>query len=78
MTYRALAKPLADGTGVIVVAVPLGDLESTLRHLLWIELIVSALVLVGLGGPLVGHGAPGPPPPRVHDQRRPAPSPRAT
>jgi two-component system OmpR family sensor kinase len=49
VTYRALAKPLADGTGVIVVAVPLGDLESTLRHLLWIELIVSALVLVGLG-----------------------------
>ena len=49
VNYRALAKPLADGSGVIVVAVPLGDLESTLRHLLWIELIVSAVVLVGLG-----------------------------
>ena len=49
VTYRALAKPLVDGTGVIVVAVPLGDLESTLRHLLWIELIVSAVVLAGLG-----------------------------
>ncbi len=49
VTYRALAKPLADGSGLVVVAVPLGDLESTLRHLLWIELIVSALVLAGLG-----------------------------
>ena len=49
VTYRALAKPLADRSGVIVVAVPLSDLDSTLRRLLWIELIVSALVLVGLG-----------------------------
>ena len=49
VTYRVLAKPLADGSGVIVVAVPLSDLDSTLRHLLWVELIVSALVLVGLG-----------------------------
>jgi two-component system, OmpR family, sensor kinase len=49
VNYRALAKPLANGRGVIVVAVPLGDLESTLRHLLWIELVVSGLVLVGLG-----------------------------
>jgi two-component system OmpR family sensor kinase len=49
VTYRALAKPLAHGIGVIVVAVPLSDLESTLRHLLWVELIVSVLVLAGLG-----------------------------
>ncbi len=49
VSYRALAKPLADGSGVIVVALPLTDLESTLRRLLGIELIVSAAVLVGLG-----------------------------
>ncbi len=49
ISYRAVAKPLADGTGVIVVALPLTDLESTLRRLLGIELIVSAAVLVGLG-----------------------------
>jgi len=49
VTYRALAKPLVDGSGVIVIAVPLTDLESTLRHLLWIELIVSVVVLAGLG-----------------------------
>jgi len=49
VTYRALAKPLANGSGVVVVAVPLTDLDSTLRHLLWVELIVSALVLAGLG-----------------------------
>ena len=47
--YRALAKPLADGTGVVVVAVPLADLESTLQHLLWVEIVDSALVLAGLG-----------------------------
>ena len=49
MSYRVLAKPLSDGTGVVVVAVPLTDLDSTLQHLLFIELVVSALLLVGLG-----------------------------
>ena len=34
VAYRALAKPLAGDSGVIVVAVPLTDLESTLRQLL--------------------------------------------
>ncbi len=48
-SYRALAKPLADRSGVIVVALPLTELESTLRRLLGIELIVSAAVLMGLG-----------------------------
>ncbi len=50
VAYRAVAKPLAGGAGVIVVAVPLTDLESTLGQLLSIEVIVSALVLLGLGG----------------------------
>jgi two-component system OmpR family sensor kinase len=50
VSYRAVAKPLTHGDGVIVVAVPLTDLESTLRQLLSIEVIVSALVLLGLGG----------------------------
>jgi two-component system OmpR family sensor kinase len=49
VSYRALAKPLAAGSGVIVVAVPLTDVDSTLRQLLLIELIVSGLVLIGLG-----------------------------
>ncbi len=49
VSYRAVAKPLADKSGVIVIAVPLTDLDSTLRRLLLIELIVSALLLVGLG-----------------------------
>ncbi len=49
VTYRALARPLSHGSGVIVVAVPLTDLESTLRQLLLIELVVSAVVLFGLG-----------------------------
>ncbi len=49
VSYRALAQPLSNGSGVIVVAVPLTDLEGTLRQLLLIELVVSAVVLFGLG-----------------------------
>jgi two-component system, OmpR family, sensor kinase len=48
VSYRAVAKPLTDGRGVIVVAVPLDDLDTTLRRLLLTELIVSGAVLVGL------------------------------
>jgi two-component system OmpR family sensor kinase len=47
--YRALAQPLSKGQGTIVVAQPLTDISSTLGHLLFIELLVSGLVLVGLG-----------------------------
>ena len=46
--YRAVARPLPNGSGTIVVAQPLTDLNSTLRQLLIVEGIVSALVLAGL------------------------------
>jgi two-component system OmpR family sensor kinase len=46
--YRAVAKPLIGG-GVMVIAVPLTDEESTLSQLLLIEVIVSAVLLLGLG-----------------------------
>ena len=49
VSFRALAKPLVGNSGVIVVAVPLTDLDGTLRQLLLIELVVSAVVLLGLG-----------------------------
>ncbi len=49
VAYRAVSKPLAGGAGVVVVAVPLTDLNTTLGQLLLIELIVSAIVLAGLG-----------------------------
>ncbi len=49
VSYRALAKPLAGHDGVLVVAVPLTELDSTLSRLLLIEAIVSAAVLIGLG-----------------------------
>ena len=49
VSYRVVTKPLSNGSGTVVVAVPLTDLESTLRQLLVIELIVSVLLLVGLG-----------------------------
>jgi two-component system OmpR family sensor kinase len=49
VSYQALAKPLAANGGVVVIAVPLTDLDSTLQHLLLIEVVVSLLLLVGLG-----------------------------
>jgi two-component system, OmpR family, sensor kinase len=49
VAYRAVAKPLIDGEGTIIIAVPLTDLTSTLRQLLLIEVIVSAVLLAGLG-----------------------------
>ena len=49
VAYRALAKPLTGDNGVIIIAVPLTDLESTLRQLLYIELVVSVVLLLGLG-----------------------------
>ena len=46
--YRAVAKPLTGG-GVMVIAVPLTDVQSTISQLLLIEIIVSAVLLLGLG-----------------------------
>ena len=48
LSYRVVAKPLKSG-GVVVIAVPLTELEGTLRQLLLIELVVSLIVLAGLG-----------------------------
>jgi two-component system OmpR family sensor kinase len=49
ISYRVLARPLANHSGFIVVAVPLNDLQSTLNQLFWIEVAVSLLLLVVLG-----------------------------
>jgi two-component system OmpR family sensor kinase len=48
IAYRAVAKPLANGGGVVIVAVPLTELNSILGRLLTIEIFVSGLVLLGL------------------------------
>jgi two-component system OmpR family sensor kinase len=48
-SYRVLAQPLANHDGTIVVAESLSATDSTLQRLLFIELIVSASVLVILG-----------------------------
>jgi two-component system OmpR family sensor kinase len=48
-SYRVLARPLPNHGGTIVVAESLSVTESTLQRLLFVELIVSALVLVILG-----------------------------
>jgi two-component system OmpR family sensor kinase len=48
-SYRVLARPLANHDGTIVIAQSLSGTDGTLQRLLFIELIVSALVLVILG-----------------------------
>ncbi len=45
--YRVLAEPLDNG-GTLVVAMPLTSVDQTLGRLLWIELLVTAAVLVAL------------------------------
>jgi two-component system OmpR family sensor kinase len=47
--YRALATSLGFGNGVIVVAVPLGDVDQTLHRLLLVEGLVILGVLLALG-----------------------------
>ncbi len=54
LTYRVLAEevglpPPGFGTGVVVVAVPLTDVDQTLGRLLLVELLVSGGVLLVLG-----------------------------
>lgn len=49
ISYRVLARPLSHHDGTIVVAESLSATDSTLQRLLFIELIVSASVLVILG-----------------------------
>jgi two-component system, OmpR family, sensor kinase len=52
-TYHAMAttfqRPFFSGVGVVVVAVPLTQVDQTLGHLIWIEVLVSVSVLVVLG-----------------------------
>jgi two-component system, OmpR family, sensor kinase len=51
-SYRALAVPwpAGNGTGTIVLALPLHDVNSTLDELLEAELIVGAIALIAVGG----------------------------
>ncbi|MCA1832951.1 MAG: sensor histidine kinase [Actinomycetota bacterium] len=47
--YRVIATALSDG-GTLVVAQTLGDVDATLRKLVLVESIVTALVLAGVAG----------------------------
>jgi two-component system, OmpR family, sensor kinase len=47
--FRVLAQPLPQVGGVLLVAIPLSDVMSTLGRLLLIELIVTVAVLAGMG-----------------------------
>jgi two-component system OmpR family sensor kinase len=46
--FRAVALPVPDGSGTVVVAVPLRDVEQTLSRLRLIEVIVTGAVLAAL------------------------------
>jgi two-component system OmpR family sensor kinase len=46
--YRALATALEDGAGTLVVAVPLFDVAQTLDRLVILEVVVGAIVLIGI------------------------------
>ena len=48
--FRVLATPLSDGDGALVLALPLREVQQTLRRLLVIEGVVSLTVLAILGG----------------------------
>jgi two-component system OmpR family sensor kinase len=50
-SYRALAVPwpAGDGSGTIVLALPLHEVNSTLDEILVVELILGAIALVGVG-----------------------------
>jgi two-component system OmpR family sensor kinase len=45
--FRVLAQPVGDGS-TVVVAVPLRDVDQTLRRLLRVETVVAALILLAL------------------------------
>jgi two-component system OmpR family sensor kinase len=48
--FRVIVAPLTDGTGNLVVAVPMNDVVQTLHRLLVIEWVTTVAVLVGVGG----------------------------
>ena len=45
--FRVLAAPTVSG-GTLIVAIPLTDAQGTLRHLLWIEVIVAAVLIAAI------------------------------
>ncbi len=47
--YQVLARPLGARGLTVVVGIPLTEVTQTTGHLLWIEVLVSAVVLAGLG-----------------------------
>lgn len=47
--YQVLARPLGAAGLTVVIGIPLTEVTQTTGHLLWIEILVSALVLAGLG-----------------------------
>jgi two-component system OmpR family sensor kinase len=43
--FRVIVKPFADGSGAILIAMPLSDVETTLNRLLLVELLFGLLAL---------------------------------
>jgi len=48
-SYQVLARPLGTRGLTVVVGIPLTEVTQTTGHLLWIEILVSGAVLLGLG-----------------------------
>ena len=48
--FRVVVAPLASGDGYLVVAVPMTEVEQTLRRLVLIEFVTTGAVLAGVGG----------------------------
>jgi two-component system OmpR family sensor kinase len=57
--WRALALPLSDGSGTLLVATSLGDVESTVGRLVLLELAIGAgaVLLIAVAGGFVVHAA---------------------
>jgi two-component system OmpR family sensor kinase len=49
-SWRVVARPLDDGTGGIAIATSLSDLGHTVDHLIFIEVLIGAVVLIFMGG----------------------------
>jgi len=48
--WRVVANPLPDGTGAVVIATSLSDLDHTVNHLILVEVLIGVLALGVMGG----------------------------
>jgi two-component system, OmpR family, sensor kinase len=49
-SWRVVAHPLPDGTGGVAIATSLSDVDHTVDHLIFIEVLIGGIVLILMGG----------------------------